>query len=39
MVVGRPNWRPRAREAVAHLHMIDDPLAMAIAKQFPDKIS
>jgi hypothetical protein len=38
-VVGRPNWRPRAREAVAHLHMIDDPLAMAIAKQFPDKIS
>jgi len=29
----------KTREAVAHMQMIADPLAMAIAKQFPDKIS
>ena len=29
----------KTREAVAHMRMIADPLAMAIAKQFPDKIS
>jgi hypothetical protein len=34
-----PTAYAKTREAVAHMQMIADPLAMAIAKQFPDKIS